>query len=188
MIHERRTEIPRAQEQQEKKSKLNLCVCCFVVLAVLQQGLRTQCCSSDEKSSAVPLFSHCLPSNAPFLQPFLQSPQPPSPHHSPVLVSFPHTSCSLPACTLPLWSMCCAPAETCWGSRKREYLQISQMGLSSAPILHTHSSSSITATTATHSQGHCYTNTGILATLNLSTQTFSLTSLSIHILKPFQAS
>lgn len=113
---------------------------------------------------------------------------PPSPHHSPVLVSFPHTSCSLPACTLPLWSMCCAPAETCWGSRKREYLQISQMGLSSAPILHTHSSSSITATTATHSQGHCYTNTGILATLNLSTQTFSLTSLSIHIFKPFQAS
>lgn len=116
-----------------------LCVCCCVVLAVLQHGLRTQCCSSDEESSAAPLFSPCFHSFTPSTPPNI-SPVPTVfpclPSHSPLLVSFLHTPRSLPACTLPMWSMCCAPAETCWGSRKREYLQISQMGLSSAPTAH----------------------------------------------------
>lgn len=74
--------------------------------------------STPPTISPVPTVSFCLPS------------------HSPILVSFLHTPHSLPACTLPMWSMCCAPAETCWGSRNREYLQISQVGLSSAPTAH----------------------------------------------------
>lgn len=48
----------------------------------------------------------------------------------------PQLSCSctfstLPTPSLQIWSMCCAPAETCWGSSTGEYLQTSQMESSS---------------------------------------------------------
>ncbi len=98
-----------------------------------------------EKEGVNPLcVSGCGPAGPeePTLQPWwreLCSPTPPVPtvspclsSHTPLLVSFPHTPRSLPAGALPMWSMCCARAETCWGSRKKEYLQISRIGLSSA--------------------------------------------------------
>lgn len=108
---------------------------CRVVLALVQQGRRTQCCSSDEESSAAPLPSTIPPVHT--LSPGLTS-------HSAALVSSlqnplhhpPHPTAPFPSCTLPMWSMACVPAGTCWDSGNREYLQISQMGLSSATTAH----------------------------------------------------
>lgn len=73
-----------------------------MVLAGVQQGLRIQCCGSDEESSAAKLLSASPLSNTP--------PLPQSLPASP-LIRFPHVP-SLRPCLYPVWSMCCAPVET----------------------------------------------------------------------------
>lgn len=133
-----------------------LCVCCCVGLAVVQQGLRTQCCSSDEESSAAPLFSFCFLA----FQHFLQSLQ--------FLLTSSLIRLYLLAFSTPLSPSLSVPCQCdpCVVLRQR-LAEAAEKGNIYRSVrwgwallaLHTHSSSSITVTTAaTHRQGHCYTH------------------------------
>lgn len=134
---------------------LILCVGCCVALARVQHGLRTQCCSSDEENPAAH-SSLCLLTNTLSFEYF------PGPHSffllslyllafsTPLTPSFP-VPCQCDPCVV-LQQRLAEAAE-----RRNIYRSV-RWGWARL-LLHTHSSSSITATTAaTHRQGDCCTH------------------------------
>lgn len=141
------------------------------------------------KRALQPHSSLSSSSNTSLLQPFLQFPQfLPGSHLLPLYLLFiPAFSTSLtPSLPVPCQCDPCV-AETCWGSRKTEYLQISQMCWALLQ-LHTHGSSSITTTAGTllHTQGyfiHCVstpTHTYSYFHIVLNMQTHILTNAELH--------
>lgn len=92
-------------------------------------------------SLQLPVFP--LP-KSPLLMPFLHPRSSDLSSHSAVL----YLHRSHPACNLPIWSMCCTPAQTCWGCRNGKYLQSSQMGLSAVRAAQSPFSSITAATSA----------------------------------------